>query len=511
MKTSFGPWTTAIHSGANAQLSTFWKRRLALLHLTSQSNSAAGRSTIATLTVVALVVVMLPTLSGVRAIADEDQSSPAAQASLPRFKLQVGQELIYKGEFEFPANQTDRRINGYRMRTKWQIFVVSQNSDGSWRLIVRRGNENASIHRESGKAGEFGKEYVQFSVIDLYPNGRWVANSSNGDAIDFFEVFPRLPDTTADIESGWKASLDFDGLGEYQFVVGQAKQAGQWKCLAVASGLQGKLFGINYEREYEIDSSRQLPTAVVLKYRQTYGFIGKGTGKTQLADVIVREPRWTSQLSEDYQRFHQSKIQAEALWSSMQRNAKHADTLYAKIQQLWEECREEVRSPVITEMVNVVILRIKDDSRFSGAKTLATRLGTPAPQWEAADLQNNLHKSDDYQGRVVVYDFWYRGCMPCIKNMPQIKRLAAEFDKQPVTIVGMNTDKDVADAQFVAKTLDLNYTNLQAKDLVKPFQVPAHPTLFVVDQAGIIQDIHVGFSPTLFEDVSKSIRTLLRQ
>ena len=38
--------------------------------------------------------------------------------------------------------------------------------------------------------------------------------------------------------------------------------------------------------------------------------------------------------------------------------------------------------------------------------------------------------------------------------MPQVKRLAAEFDKQPVTIFGMNTDKDVANAQFVAKMFD---------------------------------------------------------
>ena len=75
----------------------------------------------------------------------------------------------------------------------------------------------------------------------------------------------------------------------------------------------------------------------------------------------------------------------------------------------------------------------------------------------------------------------------------------------------MNTDGDVANAQFVAKKFDLNYTNLQAKDLVKPFQVPAFPTLYVVDQAGIIQDMHLGYSPTHFDDVSKSIRKLLQK
>ena len=61
---------------------TFWKRRLALLSLSSQSSSTAGRSTIATLSVVGLVVVMLPTLSGVRATAHQDESSPVYYSSL---------------------------------------------------------------------------------------------------------------------------------------------------------------------------------------------------------------------------------------------------------------------------------------------------------------------------------------------------------------------------------------------------------------------------------------------
>jgi hypothetical protein len=51
----------------------------------------------------------------------------------------------------------------------------------------------------------------------------------------------------------------------------------------------------------------------------------------------------------------------------------------------------------------------------------------PAAQWETTDIEGKKHSLSDYRGKVVVLDFWYSGCVPCIKAMPEIKEIAEQF------------------------------------------------------------------------------------
>jgi thiol-disulfide isomerase/thioredoxin len=102
-----------------------------------------------------------------------------------------------------------------------------------------------------------------------------------------------------------------------------------------------------------------------------------------------------------------------------------------------------------------------------------------------------------------------RGCGWCVRAMPQVRRLAERFANVPVVVLGMNTDDDAADAQLVIDALQLNYPTLKADGLPEKYEVRGFPTLLVLDQSGRVQDIRVGYSPTLFEDVAASIESLL--
>jgi hypothetical protein len=61
MNKSFGPWSTAITTGANQQLNTFWKRRLAMLPSLNNTASRAARRTWLFLAVAGALAVALPT------------------------------------------------------------------------------------------------------------------------------------------------------------------------------------------------------------------------------------------------------------------------------------------------------------------------------------------------------------------------------------------------------------------------------------------------------------------
>jgi hypothetical protein len=90
-----------------------------------------------------------------------------------------------------------------------------------------------------------------------------------------------------------------------------------------------------------------------------------------------------------------------------------------------------------------------------------------------------------------------------------MNQLADDFAGRPVAVLGMNTDRDVTDARFVVEQMALRYPTLKAEGLPEKFGVQGFPTLVVIDQQGVVHDFHVGYSPTLREDVGRQIRELL--
>jgi peroxiredoxin len=67
-------------------------------------------------------------------------------------------------------------------------------------------------------------------------------------------------------------------------------------------------------------------------------------------------------------------------------------------------------------------------------------IGRTAPAILGEDVDGKPFRLGDYRGKVVVLDFWYRGCGWCIKAMPQLNALAGQFEGRPVALLGMNTD-----------------------------------------------------------------------
>jgi thiol-disulfide isomerase/thioredoxin len=45
-------------------------------------------------------------------------------------------------------------------------------------------------------------------------------------------------------------------------------------------------------------------------------------------------------------------------------------------------------------------------------------------------------------GKVVLIDFWATWCAPCMKQVPALKRLFAEYHKHGFEIIGVSLDRD---------------------------------------------------------------------
>jgi beta-lactamase regulating signal transducer with metallopeptidase domain/thiol-disulfide isomerase/thioredoxin len=118
-------------------------------------------------------------------------------------------------------------------------------------------------------------------------------------------------------------------------------------------------------------------------------------------------------------------------------------------------------------------------------------LGKPAPPFAVKEWTDGKTRSlADYQGKVVVLNFWGIWSGPCGYAMPVIKKLAARFKGRDVVFLGIHTaGTDVEDVRAFLQHIKLNLlTAIDAgeDETSKQYGVNGYPTLVVIGREGLI-------------------------
>ena len=100
-----------------------------------------------------------------------------------------------------------------------------------------------------------------------------------------------------------------------------------------------------------------------------------------------------------------------------------------------------------------------------------------------------------YEGKVVVIDFWASWCVPCRRSFPWLNDMHAKYADQGLVIIGVNVDASRDDATaFLSKyPADFQIHFDTTASLAKEYGVEAMPSSFVVGRDGQIKARHLGF------------------
>lgn len=117
---------------------------------------------------------------------------------------------------------------------------------------------------------------------------------------------------------------------------------------------------------------------------------------------------------------------------------------------------------------------------------LSARPGDPKGRFELSKLR----------GKVVVLDFWASWCAPCRRSIPELSALADELKGQGVEIVGINQELTDQKAALEAwRTLDPRFPSaFDDRRFGDRAGVSSLPTTFVLDRAGVLRHLHLGYT-----------------
>ena len=123
--------------------------------------------------------------------------------------------------------------------------------------------------------------------------------------------------------------------------------------------------------------------------------------------------------------------------------------------------------------------------------------GRLRPDFTLADGQGRSVSATDFDGHLLLLNFWASWCQPCVEEMPMLSALQAEHDGRGLRVVGIALD-DPERARAFAADLGLDYTLLYGRaDAVQVGRSYGNrsgllPYSALVDADGIVRWTHLG-------------------
>jgi len=121
----------------------------------------------------------------------------------------------------------------------------------------------------------------------------------------------------------------------------------------------------------------------------------------------------------------------------------------------------------------------------------------PLPEFSLPDLSGQQHNINEWQGKILVINFWATWCPPCIKEIPEFIALQQAYADKNVVFIGIAIDDHDAVSKFITNK-PINYPILLANEdgvaLSRKLGnlAEALPFTIVVDQQSHIVSQHPG-------------------
>ena len=133
----------------------------------------------------------------------------------------------------------------------------------------------------------------------------------------------------------------------------------------------------------------------------------------------------------------------------------------------------------------------------------------------SADSQPDTLSVDltDYEGKVVILDFWASWCVPCRRSFPWLDKMQHKYREQGLVVIGVNLDAEPAAAESFLRDYPVSFRIVRDEGamLARRYDVIAMPSSYIIDRDGAIAVRHLGFKTARVQEYEAALRTVLEQ
>jgi len=108
------------------------------------------------------------------------------------------------------------------------------------------------------------------------------------------------------------------------------------------------------------------------------------------------------------------------------------------------------------------------------------------------DLDGNEISLSDFNGKVLILNFWATWCSPCREEIPDFVEVYNEYESKDVQFIGVSNE-DISTLKSFVEDYDISYPILiDDANIMGKWGISAIPTTFVFDKNGQIIFKNVG-------------------
>ena len=276
----------------------------------------------------------------------------AGRDELPRYRLEPGMELSYKGSSTF------RHQNG--------MHIDESGDDRVGRSPQRRRQRPRGAATGQPVHGDLDcAESTSRACSRSSPSRRWSTTSATSTCSPTADSGPTPSWATASIRPPCSRACpttrrrrrpdgasETTGWGRSTATRALRAEQGGWSFHSERVGAENKIYGMTADSTFHFDAARGAIRRIEQEYTQDYGFKGKGSGSIELTGVETHDAAWLAAFAPAAERYFAASKAYERATEEASKAADKAETLLADAKAALESARDAIDHPIFREQLD---------------------------------------------------------------------------------------------------------------------------------------------------------------